>query len=192
MFTQKIKNPDEFEKITSGIQNIILSVATIIGGIWALLVFTGTYQIQSAAAQLSKAEGEKTNIELNIDLNVVKNTDKSQRYIIGSAALINKGTERKIFNIPDKSITLSSVSFEETADKMSAIKFTVLSKTDMFTTPEGRRHQAESDPKTTNSATFAFQITQPGLYFVSVEIEAPDGVDKKMTGVRDAKFIFVE
>src|SRR4051794_30702167 len=43
---------EKFKDLTSGIQSIVLSLAVIVGGLWALYTFWGTKQLQKAQAEI--------------------------------------------------------------------------------------------------------------------------------------------
>src|SRR6266404_5071517 len=66
-----IKDADRFQKITSGIQAILLTAAVLAGGAWTWYTFETQLSVENAKAQLQKLRSElerEPRLSVSIDL----------------------------------------------------------------------------------------------------------------------------
>ena len=119
--TLRIRDPDAFQKVASGVQSALLSVAIVVGGVWTIYVFKAKLDIDSAEAQLrvsraqlqaTEAQIEKsqrellelTNLELSIAASTVRPRRSSMWQISGTIRIRNLGTKVAIIELPPKTL----------------------------------------------------------------------------------------
>jgi len=164
-----IKDPDRFNKIAGGIQNIVLSIAIIIGGGWTLYVFDAEYRVDNAKFQLEKIKREITeqiNVEIKLDIDYIKTETSNDRYLIGLVHFFNHGSVYSVLNILEASLKLTKVEI----DKDDNILFGKTIKSKLYCDPGHDVAGTSAIPGVDNSDSFVFKVETPGLYLISVII----------------------
>jgi hypothetical protein len=96
--TFRIKEPDRFQKVASGVQAWILALATLGAGLWAIFTYTALSQRLRSTLELEDLE-RRNNLrgilELKLDLSQ-ETDDTGRRFIHALVIAENKGTKDMI------------------------------------------------------------------------------------------------
>lgn len=162
-----IKEPERFQKISAGIQSIVITLAVVIGGIWTLYVFNSQLQVENAHAQLQKLKRElnsQPNIEVLVQTETIQIPETEIRYITGDFKFRNSGTRNTVIKLSAKPIMLSKVSIDIKGD----INLNKLYEVSSYSAHDLRIRELTVYPNMESLLPFIVRVDKPGLYFISV------------------------
>jgi len=108
----RVSDPDRFQKISSGVQSIVVTVAVLVGGAWTLFAFHAQLQVENAKAQLMKLQREiagEANVELSLSAHPLPAQTRNTLYIAGNLAFINRGSHVTAIAIKEDSLQVRRV-----------------------------------------------------------------------------------
>jgi hypothetical protein len=146
-----IADADRFQKISSGVQSIILAVAVVVGGGWTFY--------------LSKLTLEPR-LELTLEVRQADlNQNSGHRVAIGELVVKNVGTGNTLLKFGAAPIHLFRVGFangKEARDPIGTFDF------ESPQNPNKKLDGLSCQVNANNRASFAFSVGEAGLYVVSV------------------------
>jgi hypothetical protein len=166
----KFPDPDRFQKVASGVQSSLLSIALVVGGGWTLYVFNSQLQVENARAQLAKLNRDLTEsprLELDISVQPLKFSKASDhRYFECRLTVKNVGTKSTTLNFEDKAVRLYRVAIDDHGQSSwSLAQATNIPVDDKAAT---RLSALVAQTGATNFASWAMEINEPGLYVLSI------------------------
>jgi hypothetical protein len=158
-------SPEErFQKVSAGIQSLVVAIAVIIGGIWTYHTFGAELHVENAQAQLDqfqRALAREPHLVLEIDVDPPSHIG-TRRFILGRLKLTNSGTGAITVRVGSGAIRLSEVALG-----VLPVQFTELVGTSLYYEPKNELVAFSVDPNSEKSAAFAFEVKNPGVYFLS-------------------------
>ncbi|MFZ3018462.1 MAG: hypothetical protein WA056_08415 [Gallionella sp.] len=162
----KIDDPDRFQKISAGIQSLLVSIALLIGGGWTLYVFNSQLQVENARAQLNKLKREleeSPRLELDISVHPMSpNKRAGSRYFDCRLLAKNVGTKSTILRFADKAIRLHRVEIGADGQPVWALINAI--DIPMGDSKEDRLHAITLHVNTSKYASWVVAISKPGIY----------------------------
>jgi hypothetical protein len=89
-----------FDHIASGVQSIVISIATFLGALWAFFKFNSLQEVEKAKKeleQLRRGLEEKATLNFTIQASQLKDPTISQKYILVKVGIQNLGNRTEIF-----------------------------------------------------------------------------------------------
>lgn len=161
---KQITDPDRFQKIASGIQSYMLTLAIVVGGIWTAVQFNALKQRDIAVQQL---ESLKKAAALSVQFELAATPwdgHKGGTCVMVTARFTNQGSGSTTANWPEFPLTASPVKF----DTKGAILFGSPIHA-RFLTPRGTRVlRTLMLPKATTLVPFLICLPNDGLYLFEV------------------------
>jgi len=186
-------NHDKSNNFLSGIHYIVISLAIIIGGGWALYTFKALEMASNAEIQLSKANEELKQIKEQIkgadssSITINANPLKTQLGIIININIKNNGKRPLAFDTSKGSVTVYKVKATgdsvEQSEKFTPVLYTSIrdkeNKNDIKSKSLTKTHVLIGAEK---NLSYIVGLKKPGLYYVvfrSTPDENFDGQDLK-------------
>lgn len=174
-----MRNSDHFKNVTEGLKNIILGLAILIGGGWALFEFDVLKKTENAELELQQLKDKlerKHNITIAIEVDDDALIDTKPFQLLGVAKLHNKGRKYATLHVSPNTITAAKVTFNDDG---------------VISYGETHRYTVETQladikyisllPDASAEVPFIFQLDQAGIYSIlfRVEMKPSDYTDAK-------------
>ena len=160
-----ISDPERFQKIASGVQAVLVSVAVVIGGGWTLYTFNSQLQVENAQAQVRKLKREieaEPKIEISLDLRQVASLARGKYVLSGLVTLKNVGNATTALFLTDDSITIFRVAFNEKGiETWVPVREVPIRVSENATVVALMSHATAA-----NFAPFTVELNEPGIYAV--------------------------
>ena len=163
-----------FEKVTAGIQNVLISAAIIIGGFWTVITFSVLGQAEQARADLrkintdiEKARAEHSEInqrmqqEAKLEVRIAAKQERvgGRRYISAIVEIKNVGSKEEALHFQENPFNVSLIEFSEDGTPIPAKEY----KTSNLLVPIVSNLRAGS----ATSIPFFVPVNEPGLYLLA-------------------------
>ena len=161
-----ISDPIRFQKVFSGVQSIVVSIAVGVGGVWGVYVFNAQRQAESAQAQLTKLNRELSeNISVTAELIAESTRDRDPRfaYLHGVVKVHNRGSMFAQIFVPNDVISVAPVT-----SGLGSISYGDAHWVKLHSSPEQEIGTMSVFPGGTVSAVFVTRVKRPGLYLGKV------------------------
>lgn len=161
----RISDPERFQKIASGVQAALVSVAVVIGGGWTLYTFNSQLQVENARAQVQKLKREieaEPKIEIAIEPRQLPTVKHGQFILAGVIAIKNTGNATTALLLEGNPVTIFRVDFDSDGMEVwTPIRRVPLRMTDTVIVGALVAHASA-----TKSVSFATLVEEPGLFAV--------------------------
>lgn len=173
------KDHERFSKLTSGIQNLLISIAVLVGGGWTLYSFQATKTAQKAAMEAELLGIRRAVIDVDVTAEAVSSYVSefkagerlvSRHFLLVSVVLKNLGNERAFVSLKDGDLTV---------DRLGAAQLGQDGNT--YSGPRDPVFPNEFDntvglmllPGAKQTLRYASPLSFPGLYNVRFSVPAP-------------------
>jgi hypothetical protein len=162
-----VMNNEQFSKIASGIQAIVVSLAVIVGGGWTLYTFGSLQQVERARTEVEKLRRsllERGVLVITLRPSQVKSAQPSTRYVLVDVAVQNQGNSTEVIDWSKSGLRLTKVD----VDRGGGLAFG--QTLDVGYSLPGRLVQSSSIlPGQTRGLAFLVPLQQPGVYHIAFE-----------------------
>ena len=171
-------HPKDFESITSGINNIFLTLAIVMGGIWAYFTFYALYQEEIASTVLQKEKllsKQQAILDISIDHKLIppvlfNKTSPSVIYAKITILIKNNGNRNTIIDITNSELTLTRL---DDADK-AELEEDTSNKLEVNLGPAYHmRGKIILGTESSTALSFVVKLKEPGLYFAKFSTPIP-------------------
>ena len=109
-----IESHEKFKNIADGIKSIVLSLAVVVGGFWAVYEFSSLHRVEKAKEELEnlkKRNYQQASLKIDLEANSMDEPDGIS--LIGSVSITNIGTRNAHLEFPESTppITVSKVRY---------------------------------------------------------------------------------
>ena len=105
-------SPDRFESVNSGIKNIAMTIAIIVGGGWTLYVFNAQFSVQQAKSTLKKLQIEierQAVLNISIKAKQIVSENTKAKIVAGQIEITNKGNRNTKLVLVDGPIRIARI-----------------------------------------------------------------------------------
>jgi hypothetical protein len=151
-----------FSNVTSGIQSVVITVAVVIGGIWALYRFSTLKEIARAKAELQEIQKrlfERGILDIQVQENEIGHMGESIHYVKMDVTIHNTGNRTEVINWSKSGAYATSVGAKADGDLEFAE--TIASR---YVTPESEVPASSILPGQTRQLSFLFALRSRGIY----------------------------
>lgn len=178
----QIRDPERFAKIASGVQNIVLAIAILVGGFWTFFIFNAQLQVENSRAQVAKLKrelSEQANIEVKISARRLITGDVKARHIVGVITVKNYGNRIATLPLSDDVLKISRVSVMDDGK----LVFHETTNVGLYVVPDNRKLRSiVAFPDVEYRVPFLAKVSNPGVYFVSFLTEKTKE-EKRLAGI---------
>ena len=169
-------NVEVFETLMNGVESLVVSLAVLGGGIWAVFKFTALGEKARAQAELQRLQQlarAQAVIEISIDATQFTLPEDDSRYVSAVVEIRNNGTRNTRLEFPKdrKPFSVASVEIMQNGE----MKFL---EPDRYGTPVGTSLEEESPSSIVRAAgveriPFVFRVGTGGLFFLVFSVPVP-------------------
>lgn len=107
--------PEDFKNVAEGVQASLLAIGALVGGVWVLLRFRLTREVQRASIELERMRAEVQRLRgVTGEISVTSQLTSSQTYYIYmDITLTNLSDHVRVFRVDDFPFHINKVSIEE-------------------------------------------------------------------------------
>jgi hypothetical protein len=180
-----VRDPDRFEKVASGVQSVVLSLAITIGGAWTVYAFRSELQVANAKAQLEKLNrelAEQATIVVTLQVAPIYSTGHTDRYLNGTITFRNDGTADDTFAIAGDALKVARIKVTKDG-QIEHVNVTNVAIRDADSIIVGITVLARSQ----NTLHFLARVADAGLYCVSINVSKSKQERKRSAVGEDTK-----
>lgn len=179
---------ERFAHVSSGVQNTVLSVAIILGGIWTFATFKSLQQTAKARAEINIMEKqlkEQAAFDLDLDATQEYLPEDPSRYVSIIVRMKNTGNRNARIDFPNTDLSISRIHFDEGGQ---LIKETTLK---LPVPLEGSNTGVVVRANTAETIPFFGPLPGPGLYLLTFRssVSPQEKQVTTETGVSDSAII---
>ena len=155
-------NHEKFNKITSGIQALVLSVAVIVGGIWTLYTFGSLKQIDKAKTELEQMRRslrERGILNITLQPSQFRDSKSSRLYVLVKVSIQNTGNRTEVIDWKKSGLYATRVDM----DGKRQLEFGAVYEAD-YLTPLGAIPSSSILPGQTRTLPFLIPAKEAGIY----------------------------
>jgi hypothetical protein len=92
---------ETFNQIASAVQSLVLAIAVLVGGGWALYTFIRLRQVDRARAELEQARRDllqRAIIDVSVKASQMASEPNSPKYLLVEVSLVNKGSRTEVLD----------------------------------------------------------------------------------------------
>lgn len=167
------ENHEGFKNLTSGIRNIVIIVAVILGGAWTAYTFRALGARERARFERDKAEFDlevekamqarqaNFGLDVSVEAKQEQSPDNIGYYIAALVKITNKGSRNKVIDFKNSPLRVLQAGFDEKGNS----HIYDLIQQENFTPGTVLRAGA------TETYPYLVRVPRPGFYFINIEIE---------------------
>ena len=159
---------EQFSYLASAIESLVLAVAVIGGGVWALYQFRSLRKIETARTELEKVRRSlRERVVLNITMEPSQLTrSDSARYISVKLDIENTGSRTEVINWRDSKLLITKATIDEDGRKIFGDSIHV-----DHDLPGIGASASAITPGQTESFQFLVSVSEPGVYHLLFQAE---------------------
>jgi len=179
----ELNNFENFAHLASGVKNIIITIAIIIGGVWSAYTFGALNSVEKAKKELEKTKKELNELSLDIDIDAkqLPSLDKKKFGILVEVIIANVGNGSIALDLQKKPLTISKIAKNKKGIIYAAQYYAPLPYMNLT---EGNTHLIYSQlvhPGSTKRIYFYEEVKSPGIYFISFQSKADKEVNNRVS-----------
>jgi hypothetical protein len=158
---------EKFNKITSGIQALVLAFAVIVGGCWTLWTFSSLQQVEKAKTeveQLRRSLRERGVLVITLRPSQIKTADASTHYVLVDVEVVNQGNSSEVIDWTQGGLRVTKVH----KDDHGSLAFGPTLNME-YSTPGEQTTTSSILSGQTRRFPFLVPLQGPGIYHIEFE-----------------------
>ena len=159
---------EEFKFFTAGLQSIVLVIAVIVGGVWALYRFFSLKSIETAKAELIKIKQELTSqaiLEIELVATSLEISNGVANYINVLVKVKNCGNKEEVINWDES--TLKAVKLTHNGNEEPIMEEEILGYSQLIGLVQ---NSSVVSPNQINIHSFIIPINKSGVYLIDAKL----------------------
>jgi hypothetical protein len=156
-------NPADFSNVASGIESIALTIAIVVGGVWALYRFGALRAIEKAKADLEATQRklrERGILNITMEATQLTGQGTSDRRIVVNVTVKNDGNRSEVINWAASFVRVTQVVASREAEALAYGQSLNL----LYSTPDGPSISSSVMPAQVRTFPFLALVDGPGTY----------------------------
>jgi hypothetical protein len=163
-------NSERFQQLTSGFQNIVITIAVVVGGMWTLFTFQALKTREKAKLDLEIAQYRRAALDVIIKAEYVDQSESAphpqSHFIVATVQLVNRGTVHTEVNVNSEPLIVQR--FEDSAQGPRPVEHGAFQ-------PLGDQGTGSViRPNSTAEYTYLIPVSGPGIYLLSFRATADE------------------